>query len=667
MFARKPLVIAAFLLFATGCAYSSAMGRGSRSENAGDWAAAYSAYDEALKKKPEEAEAREARERAATALVDQALREAGDALALGDFEVAMEKLEVAVQYDSDRPEVYELRKEAREKMARRFADLWAGESWDHAYDMAVRTRELFPDSEHLDKAFSDLRKHYVSTAEAELKRKQYKESLATLRIIVKYESDRQGDIAALEQKILQSWGEDLARRASSNSRSRKYGAAAVLYARAYEVAGRPEHLKKARELTARLKPEGKMSVSLRVTGARGRTATIQEGIVAGLSGVPDTAVVSKNAKLDIRVSVGAQNCTETDKITPTEKDFISGQVEEPNPEWHTLTNNLAAQREIEATSTQKAEVLWPDVQSAEENLKKLDAALQAAQRELAAATTSKQEAQAQLDSNKARRDQLQIDLEGLQATGATATADQVRTQLGQLGRIISDWSGEVIQRTEAESTASRRVKSLEIERGPAKETLERLQTGYQAIMKDKTAAQSQASDLSVKLGATPETVWKDVHEMLKYDIHDWTRTCTAPVTVTLRPRWETNKPTEEAYTPSHETKDRSHIGHDKAEVKEDPKSFPDADADLIAKGDKATIAEVASWLDKMAEDHFRVRRTDTAVALVEHPIDATTELVRLYVGARDRLDESSVKMFQAHLLTHFGLEKIELLDPSDSH
>ena len=365
--------------------------------------------------------------------------------------------------------------------------------------------------------------------------------------------------------------------------------------------------------------------------------------------------------LDVKVAVGATVCTEVDTITPTEKDFISGQVEEPNPEWHALTDRLAVQRAIEEDTSARAEALWPDVVKAEETLKGIDADLTAAQAELAVAQSAVEQAQTQLDNNKAKRDQLQQQLQAHQSSGATAMVEQTQAQLGEVGGFISDWTGQLITRTDATAAAQRKVKAAEVARGPALESVKRLKSGHDAIQKDKATAQAEATQLSAKLGGTPKTVWKDVHEMLEYDIHDWTRTCVAPVSVSLHPGWETGRPTQEAYTPSNETTDRSHIGHDKAAVKEDLKAFPDTDDALVLKADTATLAAIETWLTAMAQDHFRARKTETTLALVDHPVDATTELVRLYVGAEGRLDEAAISAFKNHVKSEFGLEHLELL------
>ncbi len=652
-----------FALLLQGCVYSASMSKGARAEGSGDYLAAYTAYEAAVEKKPEEVEAQEALARAATALADEAIQKAEDALAIGDHEIMMEQLTTAAKYESDRPEVFQLAQKGREDMRVRYERLWTQSDYEEAYDMAVRTRTLYSDSEHLEGAFNDLRSHYRDQAKAELGRKQHEEALATLRTITRFEPDRTGDIAALEQTILTAWGDDLAKRASSNARSRKYGAAAVLYARAYEVAGDRGHLEQSRKIAANLEEDGKLTVSLKVAGQRGRTDTLKEGILTGLTGISDTELVTGRPDLAVRVDVGTQKCTEEDAVTPTEKDYISGQVEEPNPEYHQLQDALAAERATEAEAKEKSEALFPDVARAEETLKAIDAELDGVNRDLATAEASLTEAQTQLDRSKTRRDELSARLDELQATGATATADSVRDELSNIGSIINEWSGEVLKRADAASALKRKKEGLEVDRKPAAEALGRLKSGYDSLVQTKTDAQKKASDLSLKLSSTPKTVWKDVHETLEYDIHDWTRSCIAPVTVSLTPRWDTSQSTREVYAPAHETKDRSHIGHEKAAILEDLKEFPESDDSLVAKGDAATLTEVLSWLDNMAKDHFEHRRTDTAVALVEKPVDATTALVELYVGAQGRLDESSVKMFETHVKSHFGLEDIALLRP----
>ena len=45
------------------------------------------------------------------------------------------------------------------------------------------------------------------------------------------------------------------------------------------------------------------------------------------------------------------------------------------------------------------------------------------------------------------------------------------------------------------------------------------------------------------------------------------------------------------------------------------------------------------------------------------PHSATDEVISLYLGAGAYLDEDTTKAFQAHVLEHYGLKKLELVRP----
>lgn len=660
MFSHKLIFFALFLLGGAGCAYGTAMNQGAKLEAAGDWAGAYARYDAALKQKPDEVEAQDALERARAALVDAALTEARSALAGANYETVMEKLALAAGYDADRPEVFELRSKTKVAMGKRYTRLWDEKDADGAYDIAVRARTLFPQAEFLEPAFTQVRDHFEQSAKAQLKARKYPEALETLRTIVKFEPDRSGDIAGLEQTILQDWGADLGRQAQADIRARRLGTAAVKYARAYEVSGSGSYLEQSRAAVRLLEPEGKLGYTLRVGGPKERAESFRLGVLEDLGTIPDTLNVASRGKLDVRIDLRPAKCTEVDVVTPTEKDFVSGQVEEPNPEHKTLTVDLATQRSLEAEAKQKAELIWPDLIRAEQTLKLSDAALEEANRESTAAQTALSDAKERLARAKSTGEGLKTQLKDAEAKGDTSTAAALRSQLTEVAKVERQWADEAFKREDALEAAAKKVEGIEVDRGPAKEAAERLKKGHDGLLQNKTDAQAKARSLAEKLSTTPATVWKDVHELLKYDVHDYTRTCVAPMAVQLGPTWETTQPVRETYEPAFETKDQAHIGHVKAQVEANPKAFPQSDDELIAKGDAATRAQLKTWLEALAADHFAVRRMQTTLALVEQPQD-TTELVRLYVGAQGRLDDADLKMFATHLKTHFGLEKIELL------
>lgn len=660
MFPKRLLFLAGLVLASVGCAYRTAMNTGARLESSGDLVGAYAQFEAAAKKKPDEPEATQAQERVRDAIVAKALEDARKALNTANYERTIEKLELASSYDGDRPEVFELRSETKMAMTSRYERFIEVDDYEAAYDIAVRTRKLVPAAEYLEEAFPALRQHFIDASGKQLRAKEFPEALETARTIVEYEPDRTADIAELEQSILTKWGADEANKGRTMARSRRMGAAAVHYARAYEIAGQTSYLDESRAIVTKLEPEGRLAVQLRLTGSRDRTDPLKQGLEEDLAAIPDTRLVPSRAQLGIRLDLRTARCTEEDEVTPTEKDFVSGQVEEPNPEFHRLTDELATQRELEAEAKRKAEVIWPDMIEAEKTLKLSESALNEATRERDAAKTSLSDAEDRLARTKTLAEQLKEQLDAATVAGDSTTVKSTRTKLEELAPVERSWVDEIVKRRDALEAAERKLQGIETDRGPAKEAAERLRSGHDALIADKEEAAGKARELASKLSTTSETVWKDVHELLKYDIHDYTRTCVAPLSATLTPSWESQQSLGETYAPSHATKDRAHIGHEKAEVEEDLKAFPETDAQLIAKGDQETRKALAAWLKEVVADHYSVRRMQTTLDLVEHPEDPT-ELLRLYVGAQGRLDEADIKMFAAHLKTHFGLEKIELL------
>lgn len=656
-----------FLLALSGCAFQQAMRTGDRLAASGEWAAAYAAYSDAVDKKPEEAEAIAARDHARDMAVEAELTAARQALGIAEFERCKEAMDRAAALDPDRPEVFSLGIDLEKAMAARFQLQWESNDQRSAYQLAVLARKLLPKAAFLPDAFEKSRAHFTAEAERLLKAKEHEGALAAIKTITELEPDRQSEVAGTEQRIRLAWAENLATRAATQSRSNRLGAAAVLYARAYEVAGRMEDLDKSRELVGKLQAQGRFGVDLQVVGAPGRISPVKDGVVAGLTGIPDAALVTATPTLTAKVTLKPQKCTEKDTVTPSTRDYVSGQVEKPNPKHQELTDLLAKARKDEATAKERSEALWPELQKAEAALKEFDAAVASLEKTRSEADTQFNAANTQLTATRTRRDELETQLDGLVAQGAAQeTRDQVSAQIAETEKRMAEWQEATRKHEQAESDAAGRLTALKAERAPAAEALERLRAGYESVTKDRTAAQTLSTDLASKLASTPKTVWEDVHETLKYDVHDWKRTCVAGASASLRPVWKTRLDTSREFAPEQATEDRSHIGHEKAKLEADPKAFPVSDDELVAKADTETIKSLVDWLNSLADEYYRDKISGTTTALIEEPIVATTSLVALYTGARGRLDDNTVNIFASHLRREFGLEKIDLLQRQTS-
>lgn len=652
------------VLLLQGCAYKQALSRGDELAKAGDWAGAYAAYDEALTEKDDSEEALAGRQRARDALVEADLELATAKLESKDYEAASEALTRVAELDGDRPETFELRQDLATKLEADFRAAWEGDDYRNAYELVVLGARLTPDAGYLEDGFRATREYFVKASEYLLKRDQHEEALATIRTITELEPERQGDIATLEQRILTDWADTTVSEAVAQARAKREGASAVLFARAYEIAGRRDDLDRARKIAANLAPEGRFSVRLKVTGDSRRVKAVREALEAALDTVPDADLLNTpSADMTLYVAVGTARCTEVKQATPQEKEYVSGQVEKPNPVYVDLTAKRAAEEKKEAVAAKQVAELEPQLKKAEESLASFDLQLENLEKEKARVQSSLDMAAGQRDSAKARVAELDADIKLAGSTGSTsATISDMEDEKKRVQTTLKEWQEQVDTHQASVDAAQRKVDALQVERGPAAEAAKRLKTGYDAVVADRDAARKAFGELSSQRANTAETVWEDVLATFAYDEEKWTRTCKAPISVVAGPRWSTSLDTKAAYAPENTTEDTAHKGHEKAEVPVDDKAYPVDDAELWAQGDAASVEQITAWMKTLADDHFAVRSKDTVAKLEASPLRGTTDLVSLYVGAPGRIDEPTREAFAAHLKARFQVEKMQLLE-----
>lgn len=649
-------------LLLAGCAFQQAMNRGEKLATSGDWEGALVAYGEALSKKPDDAEAQAAQQAARDQIVEDELTNAKASLDTGDYEATKKSLDRVTALDPDHPEVFELTIDMEKSMQARFVYFWEAGDQRTAYVTAIRTRDILPRATYLQGAFDQLRKHYTDQAEKLLKAKEHEKALAALHTITEFEPDRQADVAPTEQRIRLAWADTLATRAWALYRSQKLGAAAVLLVRAYEVAGRPNDLQQARPMVAKLKDQGRTRIQLDLEGDWKRVGPVRDGLVGGLATVPNTIVVRSEPALTLKVVLKTQRCTEDDEETPTTLEYISGQVEKANPAYAALQTQLTQAIKDEETARNRANGLRPELDRATSALKVLDDKLAVAERDKVAAQQAFDSANTQLTATRSKRDELDAELDRLVNTGAAKeTVDAMAAQVAEATKRLGEWTTQVAKTDETENSASSKVNALQAQREPAVQALDRLKAGYDAVVKDRDTAKQLNTELSAKLASTPKTVMEDVHEVLRYDVHDWTRTCTAPASVWARPTWQTTLQKYQTFSPHQTTTDRSHIGHEKAKLELDPKAYPESDAQLVAKGDAETTKVLVEWLASLTEDSYRARVEGAIDQMGVDPIGAATPILALWLGAKERLDDTVSGAFMTHLRKEFGLEKPELL------
>lgn len=656
------LGVAALLLLTQGCAYQLAMRRGAASAARGDWAEAAEAYAVAAEKHPDDPELEKKLESARAKAIEAEVAAAREALGRGDYEAAVASLKKAETYNADDPEVYTAMREVEQAMEAAILRDWQSKDPRDIYALAIRAQKLFPKAAWLPAMLQHLRQHFIAQSEKLFDQRKFDVALAALATIPEFEPDQSSVIAPLQQRVKTAWADTLVADAARHAKAGRSGAAAISYVRAFEIAERQADLAAGRKLAAPLAAEARLTVKLEVTGPPERVLTLRTAIQKGIEGIPDTiSMTTASAELTLTLTATPQRCTETDTVTPATKDYISGKVEKPNPEHQALTKALNEALAEEKAAKAEAELLWPKLKAAEAEVGKFDAAWQTAKTASEQAEAAYEQAKTQLDSARTRRDEIDSQMDAARAQNQDLSA--LGAQFNEATKRVTEWTDVLLKREDDTEAARRALSKIDAVRQPAFERKEVIAASYKAATDRRLAASDRLTQLTSQLSSTPKTIWEDVHETLRYDIHDWVRACTAPASGKVVTSWATLLPKSHTFTPESRTTDQSHIGHALSGLALDPKSFPDKDPALVEAADQATAQEVVRWATALADDHF-ARRTASAVEAWEvKPDVAASDIVSLYLGAKSRLAPETATSFESALKARFGIEDLSRLSP----
>ncbi len=662
MNANQPTILFFFL---AACAHSSSLHKGDEAAANNNWTDAYDAYASALQAKPSSAAAKEAVDHAKPLAIAMELQSAQVALEASSYEEAMQHLDYVKKVDPTNEEEKQLRDDAKKRMAQELTGKLGYELDATAiYDLVERARKLFPDLVEIPKTLEALRTRIEKDAETLVAQKKYQEAITSLRLISEHEPNLKVHVQTLEQTYLTAWADDYAARAKVATAKKQDGLAAALYARAYEIAGRPDDLERSRTSSKTLLKKATLGIYLEAKGEGGarnsqiRTAT--QTVLDGLPGV-SKAFKSKN-DLTVEINVRAARCIETSENTPQSKDYVSGQIKVPNPDHGTLTEQVAVAQSTLDRAQADLDRVSPDATSAKSGLGEFDAKLAKAKVELDAAKGKADSARSQLEGSNKRKTDLETKLAGLQSSnGPEWDLKATQSELDQVNKVIPQWEEAFREKQSIYEQANLRYEAINTDRAPAAEAAVRLENSRAEATKQVADAKAALAGLQAKLAQTSPTLLQDVHETLEYKLYKWTRTCSAPVSVVLRPMFKTELPRTYTFASKQETTDTSNIGHEKAAVVEDKKEFPKTDAQLVAEADAESMKLVNAAVGAVIEGYFTNRLNHAANQVESEPDVATDALVTMYIGARQRVDEAAQAILKSHLEKNYGLTKLDLL------
>lgn len=627
-----------------GCAVRNAIERGHELVARREYRAAIREYEHALKLDPESDDAQKSLAQVKPYAVAEAVEATQREIDRDDYEAAMGHVHWTERYDQAAAETSAAAVAAA--MRSKSDALLAARQMRDAYDLAARTRKLLPKAAHLEPMLIKLRAHFFQESDQLLAAKRYKEAFVPLAVVEKYDNVA-SELEIRRQAIRGAWRDEVVTSAQANRDAGKHGAAAVLYARAFEIAQRREDVAAMRELTSALRKQGTFSIDLDYTGDATRAATVArlvEGKIANINGV--VFPQGDDVTLLVTLDTPPGTCNQTHTTSRAAQDYVAGTRHVPNPEHGQLTAALSeAGREHDRLAT-----------ALDHNNRSLeDLARRSHRCELSVLIpASRAQADAQAKVNRiAARIEAQLDL--------IAEMERRRDEAGlararrNLSRMRSREQQAMSELSRAQSTHESAVRRC----GQLSSELER-ERGESARM---TQAMSNASAdmqrLVARLSGTPSTIEEQIIDTFQYEVRHWTRACSGAGDLTLDRAWAEQE--RHHYDAQASTSDDSNDAHSPYGVLADPLAFPMDDGDLGVQRD-ADIASRSATQVRATVRSYYVFMTERALEWrSSQPDDAADIMVAIFLAAPAQLDGPSKTAFAGFLEARYGLSSMVTL------
>jgi len=655
----KAALVAGLLLAATpACvsAYDRALEHGHALVAQAKYRDAYAAYRRAAELDPDEPEVQRLLAQVRPYAIEEATEDARAQISKGKWEKAAEHADFVAKLDAARGA--RVHGEIQKWMKAALDALVSHEKMAQAYPLAIRSHRLYPKMPGLIGIFDKLRKHYLAKSDAALAGRDYRRAMAALDVIAKYEPKLESSMLAERRtKVRYAWADHVASLAEKAERDGHLGAAAALYARAYEVAARPAERQAMTERLTVLAEQGHFILVLREKSPASRPA-LGPHLSAELRGLDGVRVSTSSDAGSMLVSVHASPhvCTQTFTTSNETKTYQSGTRRVPNPAHRAIVADVASVEGQLAGVDADIGRLRPQARREGRDHRRCLSG------ELAPKEAASQAAQAKLDATKANLDAQQVVVDNLRRRWQSATDDEK----AELRRQLDDAEAELARR-KSEHDAARRAKdsAARTERS-ARSSCERHERSLRQIRNELERKESSRSELASRLAqlqadrvATPSQIDEPVYSDLTYPVEHHVRRCVGPVTVDLDPAW--SSPSRRQLDPAGATEDERHDAYPVAGVSVDPLTFPIADNQLRRTADDVAIDEVKKMVAAMVRDYY-ADLSDRAVELAAaSPHDATDMMLSIYVAAPKQFTTDDRTRIAKHLREHYGLEKLSVL------
>lgn len=418
-------------------------------------------------------------------------------------------------------------------------------------------------------------------------------------------------------------------RAQDAERVGQLGPAAALYARAVELVDHPDDRAAMRRLVDELRAQSTVTVHVAHRGEGWRTVALRRAVDPMLADVPGVLVDvdPRGADLSVDVDTSGARCAQQATVQVVEHPYVAGQREVRNPAYDAAMERLHVAR---------------------------------------------QHLTGLLDDEQARRDAL---------TQARAHADVYEAEVLKPRTDAWEEARATVARIEAALAGPRAgdvdlIRALEVHRAvlaaaelardeavaelaARRELVAEARAHLDALAPELQAAQARVQRLDAERHALPATLLEDVVVVHRYDVADWTRTCTTDVVVSMRTDTSA-RPQVRRYQESASTTDTAWAAFPQLGIAGDPLTFAYTDGELILAADRAAAAGVVSAVREQVAAG-RSAEVDRALVRLGTDPNATTVLLALWLTDPDTLPASEREAVAAHLERAYGLDRLDTL------
>ena len=630
------------------------MKQGDDFASSGNWRAAVEEYRAAREAKPKSEEAANKLKKARRKAMAASLRRGKRDLAEERFEDAVAECEYVQRLDADNAEAGRLIARVRERLVAKLQAAIRDENASLAYECHGKYGKLFPEQTAHRPSKIEIRKVVYRRADGLADEGDYEGALASLEVISEHESKRVVGVAKRRESYRNRWANSLESEARSVERRDHYGAAAVLWSKAYRVSGRRNNLKEFRRCVAKIEHDGRVALHVDYAGRGSRD--LRANLTPLLDRVQGVRLEGRDqAVVDMTAHVESPRCRQSVVNTTTEsKRYLAGTKTVDNPEWDRVRD---------------------DLHDCEHRVRHMKNELEAARRiwrKRKRATRRCDEGRLRSERHRLRRIEKSIRRHARGVKELERERRQKRRRLRQLendencpGHKIEEARAEVERlnhriarerRKHREARKEMRIKEEKVEamvekHRRIKRRAEKARQHYHRIARRYEDAVQERESLERELRRTPRTKTEKVWGTFRYEVATWKRSCSRRISVEITMR--DGERIHYQLTRGASTTDKAHDGFGRYGVARDRKSYPKSRGELVARLDNELGADFKSKAGSAIARVVR-QRVDRALEMSgDEPHGTTDRLLSIAITAGTHLDGERRNAIASHINEHY--------------